>query len=324
MTGSTTSTTNTEGSVTTFYRKGDFPRQLTGTSTGHEVVDDFLRATFETTTGTRRFRDSTEVKLRIEEKFDALTSSLGTDERLSSIEPGKVREYLSWLRQSPTIREGLKLLEGDLAGRADLHYHNPSHTWDVLREFSMIALREGLSTEELKLGAVASVFHDLGFLKQKPKNEPFGSACLVHFHDSFQREFSDTDSSRLNNVVQAILDTRPRPVEGKTAVFVPQLTHGPHERVASCLLDADVANFGRADFLEKATKVFAEIRGFAVVPTVEQMAAAPEGRQFLTGTLGMLRAHTFWNASAREIFDQGKAQNIVRIETLLERSALAA
>ena len=248
MTATVSTNTYSDPGATTMFRR-DFPRHLTSTSTGHTGVDEFISATFGGAPESHANRQSIDVQQRIADNFDRLSTALVTDDRLSGIPSGLIREYLGWLKSSPTINEGLKLLEGDLATRKDLLYHNTSHTWDVLREFSIIALREKLSLEEIKLGAIGSVYHDLGFLKQNPKNEAYGSACLVHFHDSFQREFNDPDSTRLNNVVQSILDTRPLPVEGKPFVFVARPSQGPHERIASCLLDADVANFGRADFI---------------------------------------------------------------------------
>lgn len=55
------------------------------------------------------------------------------------------------------------------------YFHNLSHTKSVLERSSYLALNLGIAWDDLEDLQVASIFHDIGFIKQYPKNEYIGS-----------------------------------------------------------------------------------------------------------------------------------------------------
>ena len=55
------------------------------------------------------------------------------------------------------------------------YFHNISHTKNVLERSSYLALTENISGEDLEDLQIAAIFHDIGFIKQYPKNEYIGS-----------------------------------------------------------------------------------------------------------------------------------------------------
>ena len=127
-----------------------------------------------------------------------------------------------------------------------LHYHSPAHTKDVLKQTLELAESDGLGDRDVLLLAIAAAFHDAGFLKQRPKNEPIGAKMAVEAmakSGRFNQEERDL-------VEQMILDTQ-LVMEGPAQIA--------NCRLSPWLLDADLANLGRDDFWDQTTLLAKEL-----------------------------------------------------------------
>ena len=191
----------------------------------------------------------------------------------------------------PIISQVLDLLAKKLP--KNLYYHAKSHTDDVLREVVIFALVDGLSLDDMRLLAVAAAFHDAGFIESPVDNERIGAAMARRAMEStsiFSKEEVDT-------VCQMILDTR--------LVQTP----GGLKQVASTdlsryLLDADLSNFGREDFFEKAE--------------LQRKELGYDRELFLRKTFDLINNHRWATNAALKLRQQQKADNIAKLKSILQ------
>ena len=81
------------------------------------------------------------------------------------------------IEAEPLVTETVATLVSDLD--PTLYYHCPAHTKDVLRQTLELAAADALDDRDVLLLAIAAAFHDAGFLKQRPKNEPIGAKMEI-------------------------------------------------------------------------------------------------------------------------------------------------
>ena len=136
----------------------------------------------------------------------------------------------------PLVTETVDTLVSNLD--PTLYYHSPAHTKDVLRQTLELAEADALDNRDVLLLAIAAAFHDAGFLKQRPKNEPIGAKMAVEAMAKSGR-FSQGECDL---VEQMILDTQ-LVMEGPAQIA--------NCRLSPWLLDADLANLGRDDFWDQ-------------------------------------------------------------------------
>ena len=146
------------------------------------------------------------------------------------------------IEAEPLVTETMETLVSGLD--PTLYYHCPAHTKDVLRQTLELAAEDALDGRDALLLAIAAAFHDAGFLKQRPKNEPIGAKMAVEAMAQSGR-FS-LEERQL--VEQMILDTQ-LVMEGPAQIA--------NSRLSPWLLDADLANLGRDDFWDQ-TKLLAK------------------------------------------------------------------
>jgi predicted metal-dependent HD superfamily phosphohydrolase len=172
-------------------------------------------------------------------------------------------------------------------------YHTAEHTEDVLKEALFFAFEDNLCYQDLYLLALAAAFHDIGFLTRPSNNETLGAEVA-------RKELSmiSTISEQEREVVsQMILDTTLQ----KTEKGLKQIPHTPLSRY---LLDADVSNFGRVDFFEKAELVRKEI-------------GSPDKSLFDRNTLALLEVHEWYSASAQRMRTSQKNNNLNELRRII-------
>ncbi len=195
-----------------------------------------------------------------------------------------VSETVNQLRALPAVSLALTLLKSKLP--ANLQYHSYNHTEDVLYEVVQLALLDALSERETELLAVAAAWHDVGFIHTRTANEPF-AAREMRSAVSVLGRYSDEE---LRTIEQMILDTALVP-DGAT------FTQRASIPLSRYLLDADLANFGRADFFEKS-----------------ELQRAESGEaldSFRLKTQALVSNHSWLTKAARTLWQEQKEKNLI-------------
>lgn len=119
-------------------------------------------------------------------------------------------------------------------------YHNVRHTLDVIDQSQIIGKTELLSTHELLLIRIAALFHDTGFLNQRPKHEEY--SVEIFLEAAKDSEISEQDKAIIS---QCIMATR-----------MPQQ---PISILDKVICDADLDYLGRDDFFPIGDALFREM-----------------------------------------------------------------
>ncbi len=122
-------------------------------------------------------------------------------------------------------------------------YHNWEHFMDVYNRSLYLAENMWLSEKKIENISLAALFHDIWYVKQYYKNEPIGAQIAAEWLND-----QNVNKNDIEEIKNLILVTDPF-VEPKTI----------SEMIIS---DADLDNFWRTDFFEKANLVKKEIEYF--------------------------------------------------------------
>jgi predicted metal-dependent HD superfamily phosphohydrolase len=191
----------------------------------------------------------------------------------------------SAIRAEPLVTETVARLNATLD--PTLYYHSGAHTSDVLTQALALAREDSLDDRDLLLLAVAAAFHDAGFLKQRPKNEPIGALMAVEAMADSGR-FSQSEQKQ---VEQMILDTQ-LIMEGPAQIA--------NSRLSPWLLDADLANLGRADFWQQTELLAKEL-------SMDMGSMMPMTR-------ALMQRHDWQSPAGKRLFTAKKASNLVALE----------
>lgn len=197
---------------------------------------------------------------------------------------------MSTFLEHPVVAEALKRLEAGLS--PTLTYHSVEHTRDVIKEVIALALEDSLTERDVELLAVAAAWHDIGFLYAREANEPLAVEALSTYLASYDRYSAD----EIALLKRMILDTALVRHEG---VPVQVST----TRLSPYLLDADLANFGRPDFLEKGE--------------LQRLETNSDKASFRRETLLLLTKHSWLSPAAQRKWTDTKQQNISHLKGLL-------
>jgi predicted metal-dependent HD superfamily phosphohydrolase len=194
------------------------------------------------------------------------------------------------LRHRPIVREALEVLARGLPDT--LWYHALPHTEDVLDEVVRFGLIDQLSARELELLAIAAACHDVGFISSFASNEPIGAA----FARALMEKSDCYSSVEVALVERMILDTALVPGEqGPRQV--------PSTPLSGYLLDADLSNLGRDDFLEKGE--------------LQRKELGQDVEIFRANTLALLSGHTWHTKAALSMRKEGKEKNVELLKGII-------
>ena len=196
------------------------------------------------------------------------------------------------IEAEPLVTETVATLVSDLD--PTLYYHCPAHTKDVLSQTLELAAADELDDRDALLLAIAAAFHDAGFLKQRPKNEPIDAKMAVEAMAKSGR-FSHEECEL---VEQMILDTQ-LVMEGPAQIA--------NSRLSPWLLDADLANLGRDDFWDQ-TKLLAKELNIDL-------------QNMLPMTQALMERHDWQSPAGRRLFGAKKESNFVALERELGKDA---
>jgi hypothetical protein len=195
------------------------------------------------------------------------------------------------LTKKPEIAEALAILDGL---PDNLRYHNKAHTEDVLKETILFALGDGVDMEVLEEQAIAAAWHDVGYIEQYEHNEPI---AVKLFENS--EAYKTLSESTRNEIISNILDTQLLMREGEPYLVQERSKY-------AYILDADVSNFGKADFWDKRLLVAEELGIDLSNPETK--------KKFYAFALKLLKNHEWKTASARMLRQTQKEKNLARAE----------
>jgi predicted metal-dependent HD superfamily phosphohydrolase len=119
-----------------------------------------------------------------------------------------------------------------------LTYHSKEHSDDVTEMAIALGATDQLDEHSLLLLGIAAAYHDAGFIEHRTEHEII-SADLAEYAMKSDGRFSQNDIELIRRM---ILDTKLQP-DGPS--------HAISSRLSAWLVDADLANLGRSNFLEQ-------------------------------------------------------------------------
>lgn len=129
-------------------------------------------------------------------------------------------------------------------------FHNQHHTKWVFERSTYLGLSENLGYDELEDLQIASLFHDIGFLEQYPKNEYIGSQIARKWLE--EQSYPEERIQKIENMIMA------------TVLF-----SQPKNILEEIIQDSDLDNIGTKDSFECSRALFREIREIAHVEVQE-------------------------------------------------------
>ncbi|MFN8388741.1 MAG: HD domain-containing protein [Bdellovibrionota bacterium] len=197
--------------------------------------------------------------------------------------PDEVLRLIERMRAIPVIHEILEQLSAKLP--SNLRYHSAEHTMDVFSEAMYFAYTDQLSARDVELLAVAAAFHDAGFLVRSDNNEPVGAEMAV----AAMRKAGEYAPEEIELVRTMILDTQLLQ-NGKG------YSERPSSHLSRYLLDADLSNLGREDFMDKMSLLGQE---FGV-----------NGEKQMAESFQLLKNHCWLTPAGKSLREAQKASNV--------------
>lgn len=183
----------------------------------------------------------------------------------------------------------LHRLERELS--PNLLYHSLKHTRDdVVPAAERLAKMEGLQGEPFSLLMTAAWFHDVGFVEQPQYHELISARIALQVLPGFG--FSEEQ-------IEII----------RWAIYATALPQDPKSLLDEIMVDADLDNLGRDDFMQRNLDFRGEL--------------ARHGREFgdqewIVNQIKFVEPHTYFTASARALRAEGQAKNVAELKTMLE------
>jgi ligand-binding sensor domain-containing protein/class 3 adenylate cyclase/predicted metal-dependent HD superfamily phosphohydrolase len=181
----------------------------------------------------------------------------------------------------------LKLLEEKLP--ENLHYHGVHHTLDVTRAAEMLALREGVTGEELYLLKTAALYHDAGFCQQYSANEPVG----VKMSQEILPNFGYTEEQI--EIISGL-------------IHVTAIPHDPKNHLQQIMCDADLDYLGRDDFDDISVTLKQELMDKEIVK---------DSRHWDEIQVKFFNMHKFFTKTSIGLRNEKKAMHLREVEQRL-------
>lgn len=203
----------------------------------------------------------------------------------------EVHKSVSFLKGTPFVSQAFNTLRTKLPPH--LCYHNIGHTEDVLHEVVLFAHYDGLPARQIELLGVAAAYHDIGFTQGSENHEQRGAKTVRDVLKK-QRAYSPEE---VDEIAGMILDTK----LVRTYSGVKQVAN---TELGKYLLDADLSNLGRGDFMEKLETVGKELN--------------INIRDFLPTSLQLIVDHEWHTKAAHALRQAKKEENIKHLKKLMQ------
>lgn len=123
----------------------------------------------------------------------------------------------------------------------NLYYHGFNHTKNILKVVNQYIQREDINDYQAKLLRLATIMHDIGFVKTYQNHEEVGVEIATQLMNDLS--FSEQDIDEVSGMIMA---TR-----------IPQK---PHNKLEQIICDADLDYLGRNDFYPISNLLFRELK----------------------------------------------------------------
>jgi len=142
-----------------------------------------------------------------------------------------------------TVKKASEFVQGLLWPLDDKHfYHNYSHALEVMERAIYLAKNENIENEEIELLALASLFHDTGFIVQYDENEIIGAKIAHNYLKTISY-----DDEKIHKIEKLIMATDP------------DYRH-PENILEKIIKDADLDNLWTTDFIRKWDLLLEELK----------------------------------------------------------------
>jgi len=179
------------------------------------------------------------------------------------------------------------------SGKADLCYHNLTHTQMVVTAAKQIGNHYQLNEKDFFTVVVAAWFHDLGYYTgKKEQHEEEGARLATAFLTG------KADNSIIQQVANCILATK-----------IPQAAGNLLEMI---MCDADMFHLGTDDFIERNKLMRKE-----AAATLKKDISKEEWR---AGTIALLQQHHYYTDYCQLLLNDKKQQNLDKLIQKMESS----
>ena len=168
-------------------------------------------------------------------------------------------------------------------------YHDCRHTEDVVRQVQEIAYREGVTEQEIALLKLASLYHDVGFLRQREEHEAVG--VEIFLAESAGSGISTEDQEHISRLI-----------------MVTKVPQQPKTNLEAIICDADLDYLGREDFPVIAEYLYLEFKACGVVDNRKRWNEIQ---------LSFLENHRFHTASSQKLRTNGLERNVQYVKRVL-------
>ncbi len=151
-----------------------------------------------------------------------------------------------------------------------LYYHHYEHALSVMERSIYLATLEGCTPDEIEMLAIASLFHDTGFVIQYDENESIGAKIAENYLKTIL--YNEEKIDIIEHIILATIPSRE-----------------PKNLLEKIIKDADMDNLGREDFFDITEKLKHEretIKNIKIRDPDWHHAALDviQGHRFYTGT----------------------------------------
>lgn len=211
--------------------------------------------------------------------------------------------FNEFLKNEYGVKEALTLLD---TLDSKYVYHSKAHTLDVIRETILFAVAEKAPPDVIWQEAISAAWHDTGFVKGRPEGMSTEQYAMHLFTTSvtYEKLIKEGKNDVATTILRNIEDTEVR----KDATGAPTLKK-LHQETPGFVLDGDMSNFGRSDFLEKLELVAQELGHDTSDPLVQ--------KESYRNTLTLMKNHSWRTDSARMFREAKKRENIETLSKML-------
>jgi adenylate cyclase len=171
-----------------------------------------------------------------------------------------------------------------------LMFHNLKHTHEVAATAYQLGQMENLSSSDLILLQVAAWFHDLGYLSTYIGHEESSAAMAKEFLEAIQMS---------DDGIQQVLDL----------ISATKFNHRPETELEKILVDADRANMGSREFLQKGELLRHEWKVY--------LSKTYNDIEWLEHQLNYIQTTAFNTESAKSLFEANRQFNIGALQDAL-------
>ena len=178
----------------------------------------------------------------------------------------------------------------EMQPQPSLMFHNLKHTTEVAATAYRLGQMENLSSSDLVLLQVAAWFHDLGYLSSYIGHEESSAGMAQEFLEELQMP---------NDGIQRVMDL----------IAATKFNQIPETELEKILVDADRANMGSREFLQRGELLRHEWKVY--------LSKTYTDIEWLEHQLNYIQTTLFHTESAKHLFEENRQFNIGALQNAL-------